>query len=235
MKNKDKNEKKPKEKKAKKIKIKVPLTPEQIAIIMAIICLISFIYKMTIGVMSLSIVLIIAAIPTFFVFLCKALYAKNMNQTDEQKLKTYFFMMIATASFSALFIMFSLFKVGGIDITHENTFTGWIGLVFIFFIIAMFVLSIINLKGALNKDDLVVIGIKEISFVSALADAVMINGFLYRVFLKYIPLPFYDYLNQFFPLGVSVLMAVIPFIMLRRFLKYRKATKNKECNAETQN
>ena len=55
MKNKDKNEKKPKEKKAKKIKIKVPLTPEQIAIIMAIICLISFIYKMTIGVMSLSI------------------------------------------------------------------------------------------------------------------------------------------------------------------------------------
>ena len=99
----------------------------------------------------------------------------------------------------------------------------------------MFVLSIINLKGALNKDDLVVVGIKEISFVSALADAVMINGFLYRVFLKYIPIPFYDYLNRFFPLGVGVLMAVVPFLMLRRYLKYKKETKNKECNAETQN
>lgn len=237
MKNKEKKEKKPKQKKEKKVKIKVPLTPKQIAIIMAFICLGSFLYKLTIGVMSLSIVLIIAAIPTLFVFICKFLYAKNMNQTDEQKLKSYLIMMIATASFSALFIMFSLFKVGGIDITHENTFTGWIGLVFIFFIIAMFVLSIINLKGALNKTDLVVIGIKEISFVAALADAVMINGFLYRVVLKYLEkfIPFYSYLNRFFPLGVGILMAIVPFIMLRRFLKYRKDTKNKECNTETQN
>ena len=85
----------------------------------------------------------------------------------------------------------------------------------------MFVLSIINLHGALNKDDLVVIGIKEITFVSALADAVMINGFLYRVFLKYLPIPFYNYLNRFFPLGVAILMVIIPFLMLRRFIKYK--------------
>ena len=237
MKNKEKKEKKPKQKKEKKVKIKVPLTPKQIAIIMAFICLGSFLYKLTIGIMSLSIVLIIAAVPTLFVFICKFLYAKNMNQTDKQKLKSYLIMMIATASFSALFIMFSILKVGGIDITHENTFTGWIGLVFIFFIIAMFVLSIINLKGALNKTDLVVIGIKEISFVAALADAVMINGFLYRVVLKYLEkfIPFYSYLNSFFPLGVGIIMAVVPFIMLRRYLKYRKDTKNKECNTETQN
>ena len=228
MKNKEKKEKKPKQKKEKKIKIKNPLTPQQLAIAMAIICLISFLYKLTIGVMSLSMVLIIAAVPTLFVFICKALYAKNMNQTKEQKLKSYFIMMIATAAFATLFIMFSILKVGGIDITHENTFTGWIGLVFIFFIIAMFVLSIINLKGALNKTDLVVIGIKEISFVSALADAVMINGFLYRVVLKYIEkfIPFYSYLNRFFPLGVGIIMAIVPFLMLRRFIRYKKDTNN---------
>lgn len=226
MKNKEKKEKKPK--KAKKIKIKNPLTPKQLAIAMAIICLISFLYKLTIGVMSLSMVLIIAAVPTLFVFICKALYAKNMNQTKTQKLKSYFIMMIATAAFSALFIMFSILKVGGIDITHENTFTGWIGLVFIFFIIAMFILSIINLKGALNKTDLVVIGIKEISFVAALADAVMINGFLYRVVLKYLEkfIPFYSYLNRFFPLGVGIIMAIVPLLMLRRFIKYKKDTNN---------
>lgn len=228
MKNKEKKEKKPKQKKEKKIKIKNPLTPKQLAIAMAIICLISFLYKLTIGVMSLSMVLIIAAVPTLFVFICKALYAKNMNQTKEQKLRSYFIMMIATACFSALFIMFSILKVGGIDITHENTFTGWIGLVFIFFIIAMFVLSIINLKGALNKTDLVVIGIKEISFVAALADAVMINGFLYRVVLKYLEkfIPFYSYLNRFFPLGVGIIMAIVPLLMLRRFIRYKKDTNN---------
>ena len=184
-----------KEKKEKKKK-KLPISAKQIAIIMAIICLGSFLYKFTIGIMSLSMVMIIAAVPTFFVFICKALYAKNMDQPRSKKKRTYFFMMIATVCFVILFILFSILKVGGIDITHENNFQGWIGILFICFIILLFVLSIINLKGALNKDDLVVIGIKEITFVSALADAVMINGFLYRVFLKYLPIPFYDYLNQ---------------------------------------
>ena len=203
------------------MKKKIPLSAKKIAIIMAIICLASFLYKFTVGVMSLSMVMIIAAIPTFFVFICKALYAKNMDEPRTKKKRTYLFMIIATAAFVTLFILFSILKVGGIDITHENTFQGWIGILFIAFIILLFTLSIINLKGALHKNDLVVIGIKEITFVSALADAVMINGFLYRVFLKYLPLPFYDYLNQFFPLGVAILMVSMPFFMLRRFIKYK--------------
>ena len=219
-----------KEKKEKKKK-KLPISAKQIAIIMAIICLGSFLYKFTIGIMSLSMVMIIAAVPTFFVFICKALYAKNMDQPRSKKKRTYFFMMIATVCFVILFILFSILKVGGIDITHENNFQGWIGILFICFIILLFVLSIINLKGALNKDDLVVIGIKEITFVSALADAVMINGFLYRVFLKYLPIPFYDYLNQFFPLGVAILMSVIPFIMLKRFITYKVDDEEKTSEA----
>jgi uncharacterized protein YacL len=175
----------------------------------------------------------IAAVPTLFVFICKFLYAKNMHQTDEQKRKSYFMMMIATASFSLLFILFSTLKVGGIDITHENTLKGWIGLVFIFFIIAMFVLSIINLKGALQKDDLVVIGIKEISFVAALADGVMIYGFLYRVLLKYLEeyldrILFISYINRFLPLGIAIIMAIVPFLMLRRYLRYKKQMKENQ-------
>jgi len=231
---KNKEEKKAKkEKKTKKIKVKIPLTPTQIAFIMAFICLVSFLYKFTIGIMSLSMVLMIAAVPTLFVFICKFLYAKNMHQTDEQKRKSYFMMMIATASFSLIFILFSTLKVGGIDITHENTLKGWIGLVFIFFIIAMFVLSVINLKGALQKDDLVVIGIKEISFVAALADGVMIYGFLYRVLLKYLEeyldrILFISQINRFLPLGIAILMAVVPLLMLRRYLRYKKQMKENQ-------
>ena len=219
-----KADKKEEKKAKKKLKVKMPLTPKQLAIAMAIIALVSFGYKFTVGMIAMSLVMIIAAIPTFFVFLCKFLYAKHMDTTRAQKKKAYLFMLIFTAAFALLFILFSTLKVGGIDITIENKFDGWVGLIFIFFIIAMFVLSIINLKGALNKSDLVVIGIKEISFVSALTDAVMINEFVYRVImryiLEYIPIPFYDQLNRFFPLAVGIIMAIVPFIMLRRYIKY---------------
>ena len=213
-----------KKKKAKKLKVKIPLSPKKLAFIMAIIALVSFGYKFTIGIMALSMVMIIAAIPTFFVFLCKALYAKHMDATRAQKKKSYLFMFIFTASFSVVFVLFSILKVGGIDITPNKTFTGWIGVVFIFFIIVMFVLSIINLRGALNKDDLVVIGIKEITFVSALTDAMMIYEFLYRVLLvyilQYIPIPFFDELSRFLPLGIGVLMIFVPVKMLIRYVKY---------------
>lgn len=216
--------KKKKKKKAKKLKVKIPLSPKKLAIIMAIIALVSFGYKFTIGIMALSMVMMIAAIPTFFVFLCKALYAKHMDATRAQKKKSYLFMFIFTASFSVVFVLFSILKVGGIDITPNKTFTGWIGIVFIFFIIVMFVLSIINLRGALNKDDLVVIGIKEITFVSALTDAMMIYEFLYRVLLayilQYIPIPFFDELSRFLPLGIGVLMIFVPVKMLIRYVKY---------------
>ena len=227
----EKKQKKADKKAKKKLKVKMPLTPKQLAITMAIIALVSFGYKFTVGMLAMSLVMIIAAVPTFFVFLCKALYAKHMDQPRSEKKKAYFFMLIFTASFSLLFILFSILKVGGIDISIENKFDGWIGLVFIFFIIVMFVLSIINLKGALNKTDLVVIGIKEISFVSALTDAVMINEFLYRVIVRHIletidtieimhSVEIYGFLNNLFPLAVGIIMAIVPFIMLRRYIKY---------------
>ena len=227
----EKKQKKADKKAKKKLKVKMPLTPKQLAIAMAIIALVSFGYKFTVGMLAMSLVMIIAAIPTFFVFLCKFLYAKHMDQPRSEKKKAYLFMMIFTASFSLLFILFSILKVGGIDISIENKFDGWIGLVFIFFIIVMFALSIINLKGALNKTDLVVIGIKEISFVSALTDAVMINEFLYRVIIHHIletidtieimhSLEIYGFLNNLFPLAVGIIMAIVPFVMLRRYIKY---------------
>lgn len=201
-------------------KIKDIVTAKRLAIAMALIALVSFGYKLTIGILATSLVLIVAAFPTLFVFICKALYAKNMEQSKADKKKTYFIMTIVTACYAVIFILFAVLKVGGIDITNKNRFEGWIGIIFILFIIVMFVLSIINLRGALNKDDLVVIGIKEISFVAALADAVMINAFLYRVLLKYLKLPFMGLLNNTLPLAVGVLMAVVPIFMFKRWREY---------------
>lgn len=219
-----KKEKKEKPIKQKIKKIKKVLSPKRLAIIMALIALVSFLYKFSVGIMATSMVLIIAAFPTLFVFIAKAMFAKNMDQTRAQKKRAYLIMMIATVSFAVIFILFSILKVGGIDITNQNRFEGWVGIVFILFIIILFVLSIINLRGALNKRDLVVIGIKEISFVSALADAVMIEDFIYRVIIKYIDefvhIPFLDFMRKTFPLFVGGLMIFIPLRMLIRFIKY---------------
>ena len=205
-------------KKAKKEKKKI-ITPKRVAIISAIIAFVSFAYKFTIGILATSLVMLIAAFPTLFVFICKAVFAKNLNQTYEQKKKSYLIMTIASFSFVLLFILFSVLKVGGIDITNQNRFEGWIGLIFIFFIIAMFVLSIINLRGALEKSDILTTGLREMSFISALTDAAMIQEFSYRVILKYLHLPFMGYVNQYFPFGVSLIMLIVTIIMIVRCFK----------------
>ena len=194
----------------------------KIAIVSALITLVSFGYKFTIGILATSLVMIIAAVPTLFVFVCKAVFAKNMNQTREQKIKAYFIMMVAAISFSAIFILFSVLKVGGIDITNKNRFEGWIGIVFIFFIIALFALSIINLNKAVNKSDILQIGLKEMTFISALADAVMIQEFLYRVILKYAKVPFLSTVNRIFPLAIGVLMVIVSVMMIKRYIEYKK-------------
>lgn len=201
------------------------ITPKRVAIISAIVTLISFGYKFTLGVLATSLVMLIAAIPTFFVFVSKASFAKNMNQTRDQKKKAYFIMTIVSLSFVVIYILFSILKVGGIDITNKNRFEGWIGIIFIFFIIVMFVLSIINLKGALEKTDILAIGLKEIMFISALADAVMIQEFLYRVIFKYIQLPFMTTINRIFPLIVGGLMLVVVISMIKRCFTYRAEKK----------
>lgn len=205
------------------MKVKKIINPKRIAIVSAIITLVSFGYKFTIGILATSLVMLIAAFPTLFVFVCKAMFAKNMNQTREQKKKAYLIMTIAAFSFVAVFILFSVLKVGGIDITNKNRFEGWIGIIFIFFIILMFVLSIINLSKALDKTDILSIGIKEMSFIAALADAMMIQEFLYRVIFKYVQLPFMNIITKYFPLLVGILMVIVVIQMIKRcFACYKK-------------
>ena len=48
------------------------------------------------------------------------------------------------------------------------------------FILIMFILSVLKLKGALAKNDIMVIGLKEMVFVSALTDLVIIEEFALR-------------------------------------------------------
>ncbi len=208
-----------KEKKNTKKKKKL-ITPKKIALLMALISLVSFLYKVGLGIISNSIILIIASLSTAVVCACKFIFWKDMNADRKAKKKSYFLMMILALSFAVLFLLFAVLKVGGIDTSSKNNFKGIVGYIFIAFVILMFVLSIINLKGALQKDDIMVIGIKEMTFVSALADAVIIQEFLYKTIPHYRDIPFMKLLNSYFPLIIAVLMILVPIYMFNRFRKY---------------
>lgn len=215
-----------KEKKKKKpSKLKKLVTPKKIALVMALISLVSFLYKIGLGVISNSIILIIASLSTAVVCACKFIFWKDMNADRKAKKRSYFIMMILALSFAVLFLLFAVLKVGGIDTSSKNNFKGIVGYIFIAFVILMFVLSIINLRGALTKSDIMVIGIKEMTFVSALADAVIIQEFLYKTIPHYRDIPFMKLINSYFPLIIAVLMIIVPIYMFKRFREY-EAEKN---------
>lgn len=215
-----------KEKKKKKpSKLKKLVTPKKIALVMALISLVSFLYKIGLGVISNSMILIIASLSTAVVCACKFIFWKDMNADRKAKKRSYFIMMILALSFAVLFLLFAVLKVGGIDTSSKNNFKGIVGYIFIAFVILMFVLSIINLRGALTKSDIMVIGIKEMIFVSALADAVIIQEFLYKTIPHYRDIPFMKLINSYFPLIIAVLMIIVPIYMFKRFREY-EAEKN---------
>ena len=186
----------------------------------AIITLIAFLYKVGLGVMSLSIILLVASVSTLLVFVCKVIFIKSITSTRDKKKKAYLFMGILAASFGVLFLLFAVLKVGGIDTSKKLVFTGQLGYIFVGFLVLMFILSIINLRSALGKSDIVVTGLMEMTFVSALADLVIIEEFIYKLILYEQNIPYLDVVNEYFPLGVAVLMLLVPLFMFHRFRKY---------------
>ena len=188
----------------------------------AIISLISFIYKCGLGIYSMSLVLIIASLSTLMVFICKVAFVKTVNKSRAAKKKSYLAMTIATLIYSLIFICFIVLKIFDIDISSQKTYEGWLGILLISFMVIMFILSIIKLRGALEKTDLMVIGLKEITFISALADLVIIESFAYGIYLTYYETnDVLTRVNDFFPLGVSITMLLGVLIMFIRYSRYK--------------
>ena len=195
---------------------------KRITLISAIISFLSFGYKLGLGIYTTSIILMIASISTLMVFICKILFVKNYTLTRDKKRKGYLGMAVASLIYSVIFLLFVVLKVNGIDISNKNTYEGLMGILFISFIFVMFILSLIGLKGALEKSDIIVTGLKEITFISALADLVIIEEFTYRTVMNYYDISFLEQVTNYFPLGVSVLMLLISVIMFIRFARYKE-------------
>ena len=61
------------------------LSAKRIALLMAIISLVSFLYKLGLGIISTSMILIVASMSTLIVCICKFLFWHKMNGTREEK------------------------------------------------------------------------------------------------------------------------------------------------------
>ena len=186
----------------------------------SIITLISFLYKAGLGLLTRSLVLIIASISTLMVFICKITFIKNVLATRDKKKKAYLTMTIAILVYALIFIAFVVLKVNGIDISNDKTYKGLLGSLLILFMLIMFILSCKRLRGALEKNDLMVIGLKEMTFVSALADLVIIEEFVSRIILEYKQIGMLAFINSYFSLVVGILMVIVGIIMIIRFSKY---------------
>ena len=187
----------------------------------SLITLVSFLYKFGLGFLTRSLVLLIASISTLMVFICKIVFVRNVLQTREKKKKAYLIMAISILVYSFIFIAFVVLKVNGIDISNDKTYSGLIGSLLILFMLVMFILSIKNLKGALEKSDIMVIGLKEMVFVSALADLVIIEEYISRIILEYKTIDVLLFINNYFSLAIGVLMVVVGIIMIIRFARYK--------------
>ena len=194
---------------------------KRMAIISAIVSLVAFAYKLGLGIISFSIILMVASISTLIVFIFKVVYIKNLTAQRDKKKRAYFLMSLLALSFGVLFLLFAVLKVGGIDTSSKNDFEGITSYIFIGFVVLIFIISILGLKGALEKTDIMVIGLKEITFISALADTVIIEEFLYKVVLSYQDIYFLTIFNTYFPLGIAVIMLTVPVIMLWRLRGYK--------------
>ena len=186
----------------------------------SLITLVSFLYKAGLGIWTTSMVLIIASISTLMVFICKIVFVRNVLATRADKKKAYLIMTLSILVYALIFIAFVVLKVNGIDISNDKTYEGWLGSLLILFMLVMFILSCKNLRGALEKTDIMVIGLKEMTFVSALADLVIIEEFVSRIILEYKQIDVLVFINSYFSLAVGVLMVVVGIIMLVRFFRY---------------
>ena len=195
------------------------LGAKKITLISAIITLISFLYKLGLAYLTMSLVLLIASISTLMVFICKIIFVKSVTKTRDKKKKAYFLMMLSVLIYSSIFILFVVFKINGIDISNNKEYEGILGILFISFLILMVILSIIGLNKALNKTDIVVIGLKEMTFVSVMADLVIIEEFFSRLIPNYLDIIVLKYLHLYFPLLIGIIMIIVSISMLVRLIK----------------
>lgn len=193
---------------------------KRITLLSAIITFISFIYKFMLSYLTKSQILLIASLSTLMIFICKLMFVKNVTKTREKKKKAYLIMILSLLIYSAIFIGVILLKLKGLDLSNNKTYEGLYGSIIIGIMFLMFILSILGLRSSLEKEDLMTIGLKEMTFASALTDLIIIEEFTSRIILDYKDIKHINEINSIFSLSLCGLLILLCLKMIFRYFRY---------------
>ena len=171
-------------------------------------------------------VLIFASFSALAVAICKLTFFLTATKTRKKKKKSYLMITIFSLLFLLIFLLFVVLKVNGIDISTQKTYTSWIGGFLIGFMVVMAVISIIKLRGALKKNDIMVVGLKEIIYISALSDLVIIENYAHGMFLHYQKDHIvFNIIDQYFALAMGVFMLMVAISMFVSYFRCKVVNK----------
>ena len=194
---------------------------KRLTIISAFISFLAFAYKISLSVMTMSLVLMIASMSTLLVFICKMIFIRNIYGKRVDKKKAYFWMSVSALLYVLIFILFITLKVAGIDISNKTEYPLPLAISLVSILVVMFILSLFGLKSSLERTDIIVIGLKEMTFIGALADIV----FIYELILQLVKKLENQELLKIFTGSIlsytcSAAMIIVVLMMFRRFFKY---------------
>ncbi len=190
------------------------------AAIGAIATLVSAIYKLVTG-FFVGLIFMASGIYTFAIFLCKLLYAKNIDSDLHTQYKTYRNMGLLLFVVSVFFLIANIITLNDEPKDYGLTFN-------IIISVFLIILFIISLKGYFKKRanvNILTRAIKVLTLSTALINLVLVEKlFLYYLYNN-LNIDFL-YVHKWFVLSISGLLILIGLLMLVYYLiKYSKYKK----------
>ena len=190
------------------------------AAIGAIATLVSAIYKLVTG-FFVGLIFMASGIYTFAIFLCKLLYAKNIDSDLHTQYKTYRNMGLLLFVVSVFFLIANIITLNDEPKDYGLTFN-------IIISVFLIILFIISLKGYFKKRanaNILTRAIKVLALSTALINLVLVEKlFLYYLYNN-LNIDFL-YVHKWFVLSISGILILIGLLMLVyyliRYSKYKK-------------
>jgi hypothetical protein len=190
------------------------------AAIGAIATLVSAIYKLVTG-FFVGLIFMASGIYTFAIFLCKLLYAKNIDSDLHTQYKTYRNMGLLLFVVSVFFLIANIITLNDEPKDYGLTFN-------IIISVFLVILFIISLKGYFKKRanaNILTRAIKVLTLSTALINLVLVEKlFLYYLYNN-LNIDFL-YVHKWFVLSISGILILIGLLMLVyyliRYSKYKK-------------
>ncbi len=192
---------------------------KRITFISAIITFVSFLYKGFLGFLSKSIIIAATSLSSLSVFFCKNIYVKKLTKSRKEKRHAYLLMGLILFIYGILFSFVIISKLKGLYVMEERVYKEWQAIILSLIIVLMIMLSLRGYMIASDRNDIMVLGLKEVGLATALSDLIVLEGLLDDFVIGYIKECYLNKFHYFLSLIVSVLIIIISFVMIIRFFK----------------